>query len=273
MRRIICVSDWVQDELALEEFRTAVTGFAKNPRDVRFSSVASTSSTMHTGFLMAQLAYTQERLGIPNETLIFQNTDPRIPEQGSNTAAHGSHFVIAQLASGLLVCGPNAGYNFSFLKKSIVAAFTYTHFDTPTVLRSRDVFSRMAAHLADYMEQELELDELHIGTISDEPEGSYVLHVDPFHNIITSITQEQSLEKHQIGNYVRISLKNEVHEVRLVPHRFASVPGDLTLYPGSKGHLDNPYMEIGVWHDTTQTHRSPPTPFEHARPGDELSLQ
>ncbi len=268
MRKVICISDWAADDLAYQEFGTALSGFLKTPDNLRLSRIVTTSSTIQTGFMVAQCSYTEERLGVPSNSLIFANTDPRSVENSSSSARHGAEFMIARLTSGLIVCGPNNGFSLSFVKGHIDAVFRYVNFETLSISRSRDLFSRVIAHLVEYLEDELELEEVHMSTISDKPMDHVVLHIDNFQNIVTSFTQEEALERSEFGGYLKVNIKSEVREAKIVNHRFAGIPGELVIYPGSKGHLDNPYMEISVWHESDHRSLKKHMPFELAAPGD-----
>jgi len=273
MRKITCISDWAKDDLAYHEFVTALEGYAKMPRHLSVNRVDSETSTIHTGFLVEQIVYTEERLGVPSERIIFANTDPRSANSASESAKYGAEFMIAKLASGLYVCGPNSGYSLSFIKPKIESISRYVNFETTTVSRSRDLFSRVIAHLADYMEDEMDLEEVHGGTVLDRPMGKCILHVDNFGNVITSITQEEALEKHKFGDYVRVNIGSETHEAKLVTHRFGGMIGEVVMYPGSKGHPDNPYMEIAVWHESTHHKINKKIPFIESSPGDEMHMR
>ncbi|MFO0703563.1 MAG: SAM hydroxide adenosyltransferase [Patescibacteria group bacterium] len=273
MRKIICISDWAKDDLSFSEFATAIDGFCKKPKDVRLSRIKSESSTVHTGFLVEQTIQTIERLGRPNETMIFVNTDPRSVNDSIEFAQSGAKFLIAKLSSGIYVCGPNSGYSFAFVKSKIESVFSYVNFETTSISRSRDIYSRIVAHLADYMEDEMELEEVHTSTIENKPENKVVLHIDHFGNIVTSVLMEQALENKNYGGYLRINVGNEVHEARIVRDRFGGSPGEVVIYPGSKGHPDNPYMEIAVWHDPTNHTALKKHGFQNVTPGDEISFR
>ncbi len=274
MRKIICISDWATDDLMYHEFATAVAGYAKIPNKLAIHRISSTSSTAQTGFLVEQSSFTEERLGRPAETVIFANTDPRSQSTGSMNATRGAEFLIAKLASGLYVCGPNAGHSLSFIKSKIESVQRYVNFEATYTSRSRDLFSRAVAHLSDYMEDELELEEIHISTIADRPSEKMVLHIDHFGNIVTSISQEELLEKSDFGSYIKVNINHVVVQARIVRDRFGGNPGELVIYPGSYGHPDNPYVEIAVWHDASphkEIHKKPFSTGVFA--GDEINIK
>lgn len=274
MRKVICISDWASDDLMYHEFATAVGGYAKNSRSLDIQRISTSSSTEETGFLVEQVSYTQERLGMPAEAVIFVNTDPRSQKEGMTNPTQGAEFLIAKLTSGLYVCGPNAGYSLSFVKQNIESVQRYVNFEATYTSRSRDLFSRAVAHIADYMEDELELQEIHLSTIADRPREKLVLHTDHFGNIVTSITQEELLEKSDFGSYIKININHVVVQARIVRQRFGGSPGELVIYPGSYGHPDNPYVEIAVWHDVSPHKETQKKPFSTGvYAGDEIHIK
>lgn len=272
MKHIIAVADWANDHLSNQEFLTAIEGFAKEPKDVRVSFVPSTPSTLHTAFLLKQLIYTQSRLGRPDETIFFHNTDPRMQQDRDIELAQGAPFVIAHLKNGVYVCGPNAGMVLSLLKPDIEELFSYEGVSTGSQFRSRDTLSRIVAHMADYMEQELELTEIHLHTIPDmENDRWFVGHIDNFGNIKTTLTADALKGTHELGETFTVTIGKTTKKVRYVAHMFAGHPGELVMFPGSSGPVEDPYLEISVWrHFDKGDHHTGAHEFEYPRPGDEV---
>ena len=95
MKKLITIADWVADTLTCQEVRTSIEGYLKNSDNASVSFVSSTPSTIHTAYLLAQLVETEARYGRPLETLLFQNTDPRIQSSTAVEKAHGAPLVIA----------------------------------------------------------------------------------------------------------------------------------------------------------------------------------
>jgi len=246
MKKLTVVSDWVDDSLTCAEFSSAVLGFLNNPSGARITFVSSTPSTIHTSFLINQLVETEERFGQPLETVIFENTDPRIQSAAPIKAAKGAPFLIIRLKSGIYLCGPNAGYNFSMIKERIDEAFVYHGFDKGSQFRSRDLYSRVCAHLMEAMEDELDLNEVEVDIIPDL-RGFYIGHIDNFGNIKTTITKEDLKGKFEYEEFVEIKIGKVVKKVKYVDNLFGGVPGELVIYPGSSGKKDNPYLEISIW--------------------------
>jgi len=92
MKKLIVISDWVDDSLTCAEFSSAVLGFLSESKNAQITFVASTPSTIHTAFLVNQLVEIEERLGHPLETVIFQNTDPRLQSKTKVEKAKGPSF-------------------------------------------------------------------------------------------------------------------------------------------------------------------------------------
>jgi S-adenosylmethionine hydrolase len=246
MKKLIVVSDWVDDSLTCAEFSSAVLGFLSESKNAQITFVSSTPSTIHTSFLINQIVEVEERFGRPLETVIFQNTDPRLQSKTKVEKAQGAKFLVIRLKSGLYLCGPNAGYDFSMVKERIDEVFEYKDFDKGSQFRSRDLYSRVCAHLMEAMEDELDLEEVLVDVIPDL-KGFYIGHIDNFGNIKTTITHEDLKGKVEYGEYIKIKIGKVVKKVRYVDNLFGGEVGELVIYPGSSGKKDNPYLEISVW--------------------------
>jgi len=246
MKKLIVVSDWVDDSLTCAEFSSAVLGFLNESKNVQINFVSSTPSTIHTSFLINQIVEVEERFGRPLETVIFQNTDPRLQSKTKLEKAQGAKFLVIRLKSGLYLCGPNACYDFSMVKERIDEVFEYKDFDKGSQFRSRDLYSRVCAHLMEAMEDELDLEEVLVDVIPDL-KGFYIGHIDNFGNIKTTITHEDLKGKVEYGEYIKIKIGKVIKKARYVDNLFGGEVGELVIYPGSSGKKDNPYLEISVW--------------------------
>ena len=267
MKKLIVISDWASDGLSAQEFLSSTQGFLKEPANSKITFVDSTPSTIHTAYLLSQVVETENRLGIPQETVLFQNTDPRL------TGSTGAQFLILKLASGMVVCGPNAGFDFSLLKKHVDQAFSYTGGDLGSQFRSRDFYARACAYFMDYLDDDLELDEVSVDVIPALV-GWYVGHVDNFGNIKTTITAEELKGKFELGDTFSVEINKVKKNVRYVKSLFGGDLGELVIYPGSSGHTDNPYLEISAWRQFTE--ESPTTgihEFGTPRPGQEIKIK
>lgn len=273
MKKLIVVADWAHDSLTNQEVRTAVEGFAKYPDELHISFVSSTPSTLHTSYILQQLVRTEERYGRPNKTVFFQNTDPRVQTKEGVEQAKGAEFIVIRLKSGIYLCGPNAGYDFSLLKPSIEYVYRYPGLDKGSQFRSRDLYSRVSAHLIDEMEDELDLEEQPSNCIP-ELRGYFVGHIDNYGNIKTTITHEDLKGKFTVGAKVEIVLNDVKKTALYVNNLFGGTPGELVIYPGSSGDPSNPYMEISVWRHFTEKDASTGVhAFNMPRPGMEIELK
>ncbi|MFH0772732.1 MAG: hypothetical protein V1922_00245 [bacterium] len=273
MKKLIVVADWAHDSLTNQEVQVAIEGFVKNSRDVRIGFVSSTPSTIHTSYILQQLVRTVERYGRPLETVFFQNTDPHIHTQEGVDKAKGAEFIVIRLKSGIYLCGPNAGYDFSLLKPSIEYVYRYPGLDKGSQFRSRDLYSRVSAHLMDEMEDQLDLEEQPSSCIP-ELRGYFIGHIDNYGNIKTTITHADLKGKIQLGGKVEITINDVQKSVVYVNNLFGGIPGVLVIYPGSSGDPANPYMEISVWRHFTEKDTSTGTHiFNMPWPGMEIELK
>ena len=251
MKKLIMVADLAFDALSCAEIRIAVEGFLKDSLASNISFVGSTPSTIHTSFLLNQLVEDVERYGRPLETVIFQNTDPRIHSRQSIEKAEGAKPVIMRLKSGIHLLGPNSGYDFSMIKSRIEELFIYKGLNEKGQFHSRDLYSRISAHLMDYMEDELELEEISIDIIPELDEF-YIGHIDNFGNIKTTIVEEDFKGKYEYGEIVGFKINQIVKKAKYVRNLFGGIPGELVVYPGSSGKKDNRFLEISVWRHFTE---------------------
>lgn len=244
MKKLIVLADWADDSLTCQEVRSAVEGYLTNPNGTNINFVSSTPSTIHASFLSAQIVETEERYGRPHETIIFVNVDPRLEGKGAS-------FLVIKLKSAIYLLGPNAGYNFSLIKKKIDQVFLYQGFDKGSQFRSRDFYARICAHFMDQMEDELELEEVNRDQIPTLT-GYYIGHIDNFGNIKTTITTLDFKGKYEYGDLVKMKINGIKKSVRYVSGLFGGKVGELVIYPGSSGHKDNPYLEISIWRNFTE---------------------
>ena len=251
MKKLIIVADWASDSLACQEVRSATEGYLKDHNGGIITFIHSTPSTIHTSFLVAQVVAVEERFGKPLETVIFQNTDPRLHTDHALKNAEGAKPLIIRLKSGIYLTGPGAGYNFSLIKDRIDEVYEYAGLNIEGQFHSRDLYSRIAAHLMDEMEDEMELEEIS-SNIIPEIDSFYIAHIDNFGNIKTLIPQSYLKGKFEYGEMVGIKLNNLNKKAKYVANLFASEPGELVIYPGSSGKKDDRYLEISIWRHFTE---------------------
>ncbi len=273
MKKLIVVADWAADSLTREEIHLAVEGWLKDPTNFSdISFIASSPSTIHTAFLLNQAIEVEERFGRPQEAIFFQNTDPRLQTTQRLEKAKGAEFVVLKLQSGLYVCGPNAGYNFSLIKEKIHQAYVYKNLSSGSQFRSRDLYSRICAHLIDSLEDELELEEIS-GDAIPRLEGYFIGHIDNYGNIKTTITANNFKGRYGLGDRIRLKINEVEKEVNYVSNLFGGRVGELVIYPGSSGKKDNPFLEISVWtHFDEQELHTGGYHFDNPRPGQKIEI-
>lgn len=272
MKKLIIIADWADDSLTCAEVKIAVDGFLRNSKNSDIVFVSSAPSTIHTSFLLNQIVEDIERFGSPLETVIFQNTDPRLNYQGPTEKAEGADPLIIKLVSGIYITGPNSGYDFSMIKEKIEKVYKYVGFNEEGQFHSRDLYARISAYLMEYLEDEIEIEEIRddvIPVIDD----FYVGHIDNFGNIKTTITYEDFKGKYNFGDIVKIKINNIVKEAKYVSNLFGGMPGELVIYPGSSGKKNNRFLEISIWryfneeNPTTGVHE-----FNNPRVGSKITI-
>ena len=273
MKRLIVVADWAADTLSCQEVRTTVEGYLKDHNGGKITFIQSTPSTIHTAFLVSQVVEVEERYGKPLETVIFQNTDPRLQADHALKNAEGAKPLIIRLKSGIYLLGPNAGYNFSLIKNRIEETFEYKGLNSEDQFHSRDLYSRISAHLMDEMEDELELEEISSAIILPLI-GHYVAHIGSFGNIKMLIPHSYFKGKFEYGDLVSITINGTTQKAKYVTNLFGGEPGELVIYPGSSGKLDDRFLEVSIWRHFTE--KNPTTGmhvFNNPRPGMEIEIK
>ncbi len=272
MKKLIVVADWSSDSLACQEVRSAIEGYLKDHNGGLITFIQSTPSTIHTAFLISQIVEVEDRYGKPLEMVIFQNTDPRLHSDNPLKNGEGAQPIILRLQSGIYLCGPNAGYNYSLIKSRIAETYIYKGLNLEGQFHSRDLYARIAAHLMDEMEDELELEEVSSNLIP-VLSGFYIGHIDNYGNIKTLVTHENIKGKYELGDFITIKINGVEKKAKYVSSLFGGTPGELVIYPGSSGSRDNPYMEVSVWRHFTE--KNPTTginEFNFPKPGMRVEL-
>ncbi|MCL4364187.1 SAM-dependent chlorinase/fluorinase [Patescibacteria group bacterium] len=273
MKKLVVIADLAEDSLTCAEVELAIEGFLKEERKPDIIFVSSTPSTIHTSFLLNQLVLVEERFSRPLETVIFQNTDPRLFAKNNLQRAKGAEPLIIRLKSGLYICGPNAGYDFSLIKNKIDEVFQYKGLNEEGQFHTRDLYSRICAHLIDEMEDELDLEETSTNLIPDL-RGFYIGHIDNFGNIKTTIRKEDFKGKIERNDQVEIKINGVVNKARYVDNLFGGSVGELVIYPGSSGEMDNRFLEITAWqHFGTESSKTGRHFFPGCLPGMEIFVK
>ncbi len=272
MKKIIVVADWADDSLCHQEFRSATEGFLKKSTTCSIEFVSSTPSTIHTSYIIQQIVATEERLGKPRQTILFENTDPRIQTKNAIDKAEGANFVIIKLHSGMLLCGPNAGYNFSLIKNKIAKIYLHEDLNKGSQFRSRELYSKVSAQLVENRMSELELIEANVDIIPNITD-MFIGHIDNYGNIKTTIKLNDLKTKYSFGDSIRIEINGVKKSAKFVDNLFGGSLGKLVIYPGSSGDIDNPYVEISIWrHFTEKDISTGKDVFNNPRPGNMIVI-
>ncbi len=125
----------------------------------------------------------------------------------------------------------------------------------------------------DYMEDELEFDEIHSNVIP-ALDGHRVAHVDAFGNVQTTLRVEDLKGVAQHKQQVSLQIGGKKFEATYLPHRYMSDRDTLVISPSSTGHPDNPYLELSVWVDNpTDQNKSACARLHHPRPEDRIEVE
>lgn len=246
MKKLIVVADFVNDSLICQETRSIVEGYLKSSENANISFVLSSLSTINTAFILSCVIGIEEKYGRPGSSIIFQNTDLQVQTQTYGQDEKTADFLIIKLMSGIYVCGPNVGYDFSLIKDKIDQAFVYKDLNKVGQFNLRHLYSRICAHLMDEMEDELDLEEVNADIIP-KLKGYYIGYIDSYGNIKTTITYEDFKGKYEFGDIVSLKIKNIEKKAKYVESPFKGNLGELVIYPGHSGKKDNQYLEISIY--------------------------
>jgi hypothetical protein len=246
MKRLIIISDWADDTLTCSEVKSAIIGSLVSSKNPDITFISSTPSTIHTGFLIEQTVLTESYHGNPGQLVIFQNTDPRLPDENLFNNPYMGKLLIIRLANGIIVFGPNAGYDFSLIRDQIDKVYFYPNYEKGGQFRSRDLYARVAAHLIEEKEEEMDFEELPENPVP-ELKGFYIAHIDNFGNIKTTIKKSDFKGKYEFGDKIKVKINGITNQLTYAEGLFKYKPNELIIYPGSSGKKDDPYLEISVW--------------------------
>ena len=270
MKNLIIIADYCSDSLTTQELRSAFLGHLNQTYTGQLSFVHSTPSTIHTAFLLKQILLTESRLGDPNNLVVFVNTDPRLQTNKGVKQAKGAQFVIAKLKNGAYICGPNAGNSFSLVREEIEYLYLYSGLDKGSQFRSRELYMRVAALLAEEKQDEMELEEIRNNDIP-VLDQFYIGHIDNYGNMKTTIENSYMKGKHEYGEKIQVTLNGQTKEAVYSDNLFGQEPGVLVLSPGSSGMPNDPYLELAIWQHYPDS--SALKAFSQAKPGDEIEIK
>jgi hypothetical protein len=273
MKKLFVVTDWANDPLMFPQFYTAVEGRVKDPSTrPTIIPVGVSSSPLQASYIARQIIQIENKYGRPDETLILMESASHSHVNAPSETGASAPFYILRLESGMHVMGTNAGFTFSLLKDLLGEVLTYQGIDAKVPFGARDEYARMCAYLMDYMEDELEFDEVHTNVIP-ELDAPYIGHVDAFGNIQTTIVAEDLKGRAEYKQSIGVKIKGRQHDALFLPNRYASNKGALVLSPSAVGHPDNPYLELSVWSDNpSDLTKSACAQYNHPHPGDKIEV-
>lgn len=264
MRSIFTISDWAKDTLRVEQFRVMVEGYAKKYEDVSLRSIQTGTSPLEAGFLAQELSVTTAKYGRPNETVIHIHIEK--PEY--ETSAVVPKTLVILLKSGVYVCGQNLEHVFSFLKSEIEEVFEYPGLNMDTVSQRFENSARLSAHLADYLEDELDLRETSSSEIIDlDREVRYVAHVGADGTVVTTYTVEDLKGKKEVGDKLIVK-SGEINFTAMYTQEMTQdLQESVIVAPSVYGPLGNPYLRFsGVDANYTKS-------LTHLKPGAVVDMQ
>lgn len=271
MKKLIVIADWATDSLSCQEFRSVYGGYLTTQSQADLSFISTYPSSINTGFIANQIQLIETRYGRANETVIFINTDPRL--DNGQTEFKKSPFIIARLSTDLFVCGPNAEFSFSFIRKYIKNLYIYSGLEQKGQFRSRDIYSRVCAHLVEEMEDEMDLEEAQFDIIPILNKF-YIGHIDNFNNIKTTIPTSFFKGKFEYNNVVNIEINNITKSMKFGEGLFSGDKNKLKIYPGSSGEKNDPYLEISFWRNFKEEKKLSATHlFNNPTPGSEITIK
>ncbi|HLL60173.1 MAG TPA: hypothetical protein VK338_00490 [Candidatus Nitrosocosmicus sp.] len=240
MKKLIVIADWANDPVEKQTVRTTIEGYSKTPNEVHISNVPTLSSTIHTGYVLAQLVETEERYGRPLETVFCVDTNNVKETETQNGILDKAQLIIIRLSSGIYICGMNRLYNFSCIKDKIEEVYEY---NPPTIQDQHQLKMRICVHLLEAEQDNLDFTE--ITPIILPLQEFYIGHIDTCGHLKTTITAENFKGKYEINDLVSLTINNKEYKARYVQTLLRGPEDEILIAPSSYGKRDNPYLEIG----------------------------
>jgi hypothetical protein len=265
MRKIITVTDWNSDELSRERFRIVVEGYSTDRKQVSIQALNSTSSSIHAGFLAYEMALTEAKNGDPTDTLIYIDVDTEYETYPSEVTVRSDCFAVVRLSNNLLICGRLSGYAFAWIKQSAQQISEYTGLPNSTSVNSLDGHARVVAHLADYLDDQLDLQSLHEADVLSLPVGTHFICHKTKNTLVTTLNHSD-LESFSVGDQVKVRIGAKTYSSHLVPSPKHESDSGLIMYVGYYGHPDLRCIELMAKTPNIQER------FSQLVPGDQISL-
>jgi hypothetical protein len=265
MRKIITVTDWNSDELSRERFRIVVEGYSTDRKQVSIQALNSTSSSIHAGFLAYEMALTEAKNGDPTDTLIYIDVNTEQELYPPDVTVRSEGFAVIRLTNNLLVCGRISGYSFAWVKQSAQQLLEYTGLQNSSTVTILDSHARVVAHLADYLDDQLDLQSLHEADILSLPLNShYICHKNK--NTLVTTLNHSHLENCSVGDQVKIRIEDKSYSAHLVSGQKQESESGLIMCVGYYGHPDLRCIELMAKSTNIQDR------FINVVPGDQISL-
>ena len=135
------VADYGHGDLAFAEVHQQLSG--RFPEATFVEVAVAPFDTLGAGFCVAQLGLTPG----PEERIVFHNVAPRADVRDPRHRNEGERLVAAELPTGALVVGPNAGNCYSFVRDEAVSLRYVQAPASGSQFRSRDFFPDAIASL------------------------------------------------------------------------------------------------------------------------------
>lgn len=233
MKHITTLTDWTTDDLTRVEFEIAIAGHSRSPMNTRISHISAQSHPLHLSYLLAQLARTIERSGIPQEHLLYLDL----------RSASTTDLVIARLYSGLTICSSRIEGIHTDVRHEIERTFLYsTEVVSSLTSIPRDHHAVTCAYIGDYLHDELDLEEMHTPLISSDSPEYRIGHIDDREGIYTTLKVSDVTRDYTAGSSIQLRVSDEVIDLVYESHLRQS--SECVLVPGSHGDLVDPYLQI-----------------------------
>lgn len=260
MKKLIILSDWEHDSVRRQQVKTAINTYLKDAHGAAIECVAAGTESLQATYILKQLLDTAARYDDPSAVVILVDilSEKLLKDQLEDEDLLRP--LILKLKNGTYIVGPNRDNVFSLIKPTIEAVFKYPGFKLVRSFPARDSYSRIAAHLVDSLEDELDLEEVHLDAIP-ALNDHFVGYVDTLGDIYTTLTIED-LKGHAEPNAVaKLRIGETNLEANYVLNQYQPDEGEYIVYPSFFGSPDNAYLAI----------RSTPA-LHHIKPGTPVIL-
>ena len=219
------VADYGAGDLAFAEVQQR---FARElPGSVTVPTPVAPFDTLAAGFCVGQLALTEG----PEDRVVFHNVAPRQDARDARDQNEGERLVVAELASGVRVVGPNAGHCFSFVRDHARGLHYVEAPAAGSQFRSRDFFPAAVAQLAQGGGgREMLGEPVPAERIPPVP-PEVIAYVDGYGNLKTTWTQAPAAN----GTRVLVKIGGIAATAVTSDGTFSVGEGELSFAPGSSG--------------------------------------